>query len=141
MMKKFDSDNYFDSLKANCIYIIFLLPSFLNETKASFIYLLFYFLLLTKINLKTVLKLLVLSPVLFGVFVGLFYMYSVITKQNIEELTDLDFYEESDGGVTISGGEGLSQPRFVEALVKNNSRSGLFFKYSSVMIRYLLCPV
>ena len=32
-------------------------------------------------------------------------------------LQDLDFYEESDGGVTISGGEGMSQPRFVEALV------------------------
>ena len=94
MMKKFDSDNFFDSLKANWIYIIFLLPSFLNETKASFIYLLFYFLLLAKINLRTVVKLLALSPVFFGAFVGLFYMYSVITKQNFEELTGLDFYEE-----------------------------------------------
>ena len=32
-------------------------------------------------------------------------------------LQDIDFYEESHGGVTISGGEGMSQPRFVEALI------------------------
>ena len=32
-------------------------------------------------------------------------------------MQDVDFYEESHGGVTISGGEGLSQPDFVEALL------------------------
>ena len=34
-----------------------------------------------------------------------------------ECLKDIDFYEESGGGVTISGGEGMMQPEFVEALV------------------------
>lgn len=29
---------------------------------------------------------------------------------------DIDFYEESNGGVTISGGEGMSQPDFLKAL-------------------------
>lgn len=33
-------------------------------------------------------------------------------------LQDLDFYEESGGGVTLSGGECMCQPRFAEALVK-----------------------
>ena len=33
-------------------------------------------------------------------------------------LQDQDFYEESDGGVTISGGEGMSQPAFVRELVE-----------------------
>lgn len=33
-------------------------------------------------------------------------------------LQDIDFYEESQGGVTISGGEGMSQPDFVKALAK-----------------------
>ena len=33
-------------------------------------------------------------------------------------MQDAAFYEESGGGVTISGGEGMSQPAFTEALVK-----------------------
>lgn len=33
-------------------------------------------------------------------------------------LQDIDFYEESNGGVTISGGEGMSQPTFLKELVK-----------------------
>ncbi|WP_353956660.1 glycyl-radical enzyme activating protein [Allocoprobacillus halotolerans] len=42
--------------------------------------------------------------------------------QEVEEIVrickqDLPFYEESQGGVTISGGEGMGQPQFVEALV------------------------
>lgn len=33
-------------------------------------------------------------------------------------LQDKDFYEESNGGVTISGGEGMSQPEFVKELIQ-----------------------
>lgn len=33
-------------------------------------------------------------------------------------LQDKDFYDESNGGVTISGGEGMSQPKFLEALIQ-----------------------
>lgn len=33
-------------------------------------------------------------------------------------LQDKDFYEESNGGVTISGGEGMAQPKFLEAFVQ-----------------------
>ena len=32
-------------------------------------------------------------------------------------MQDIDFYEESGGGVTISGGEGMAQPDFVETLI------------------------
>ena len=32
-------------------------------------------------------------------------------------LQDKDFYEESNGGITISGGEGMSQPAFLFHLV------------------------
>lgn len=34
-----------------------------------------------------------------------------------ECLKDKDFYEESGGGITISGGEGMSQPNFLKSLV------------------------
>lgn len=42
--------------------------------------------------------------------------------QTIEEIVDIcmqdiDFYEESGGGVTISGGEGMSQPEFLKKLI------------------------
>lgn len=33
-------------------------------------------------------------------------------------LKDIDFYEESNGGVTISGGEGMSQPAFLKELIQ-----------------------
>lgn len=33
-------------------------------------------------------------------------------------MQDIDFYEESGGGITISGGEGMSQPLFLKELVK-----------------------
>lgn len=38
-------------------------------------------------------------------------------------LQDKDFYEESNGGVTISGGEGMSQPQFLNKLVKELKNS------------------
>lgn len=49
--------------------------------------------------------------------------------QTIEEIVDIcmqdiDFYEESGGGVTISGGEGMSQPEFLKKIIaelKKNS--------------------
>lgn len=32
-------------------------------------------------------------------------------------MQDIDFYEESGGGITISGGEGMAQPEFLKALI------------------------
>ena len=40
-------------------------------------------------------------------------------------MQDKDFYEESGGGVTISGGEGLMQPDFVEALLQRLKEEGI----------------
>ena len=40
-------------------------------------------------------------------------------------MQDKDFYEESDGGVTISGGEGFAQPAFLESLVKELKKNDL----------------
>lgn len=40
-------------------------------------------------------------------------------------LQDIDFYEESGGGVTISGGEGLCQPDFVEALIQELKKKNI----------------
>lgn len=40
-------------------------------------------------------------------------------------LQDKDFYEESNGGITISGGEGMSQPAFLKELVKELKKHDL----------------
>ena len=40
-------------------------------------------------------------------------------------MQDADFYAESGGGVTISGGEGMMQPDFVEALILRLKESGV----------------
>jgi pyruvate formate lyase activating enzyme len=40
-------------------------------------------------------------------------------------MQDIDFYEESGGGVTISGGEGMMQPDFVEALILRLKENGI----------------
>ena len=40
-------------------------------------------------------------------------------------LQDIDFYEESGGGITISGGEGMSQPHFLEQLIDELHRHKL----------------
>jgi pyruvate formate lyase activating enzyme len=42
-----------------------------------------------------------------------------------EVMKDEAFYNNSNGGITISGGEALSQPRFVTALLKEGKRRGL----------------
>lgn len=42
-----------------------------------------------------------------------------------EVIKDKDFYEESGGGVTLSGGEVLSQPEFAAALLKECKKNGL----------------
>lgn len=40
-------------------------------------------------------------------------------------MQDIDFYEESGGGITISGGEGMAQPEFLKALVKELKSNNL----------------
>ncbi len=40
-------------------------------------------------------------------------------------MQDVDFYEESGGGVTLSGGEALMQPDFAEALLKELKARGI----------------
>lgn len=40
-------------------------------------------------------------------------------------LQDIDFYEESNGGITISGGEGMSQPAFLKELIQELKKQNL----------------
>lgn len=51
-------------------------------------------------------------------------------EKTVEEIVevcmqDVDFYEESGGGVTLSGGEALMQPEFAKALLKELKARGI----------------
>lgn len=51
-------------------------------------------------------------------------------EKNVEDvlnviMQDIDFYEESGGGVTFSGGEALAQPEFTKALIAVCKEKGL----------------
>ena len=50
-----------------------------------------------------------------------------MTAEEVTEvcMQDMDFYEESGGGVTISGGEGMAQPDFTQALVRMLKEKGV----------------
>ncbi len=57
-------------------------------------------------------------------------LYMCGTDYTVEELTeklvrDKPFYDQSGGGVTISGGEALSQPEFTLALLKSLKERGI----------------
>ena len=51
--------------------------------------------------------------------------YKSVSEIMDQCMQDVAFYEESGGGVTISGGEGMSQPAFAEALVKALREKGI----------------
>lgn len=62
--RRIDNEHFIQSLNENKIYIILLLPTFLNETKVSFVMLVLYFLLLAPIDRKLLMRLMVIIPLL-----------------------------------------------------------------------------
>ncbi|MEE0979114.1 MAG: hypothetical protein UH625_06875 [Muribaculaceae bacterium] len=91
--RNWDADNYFASLRRNWKYLLLLGPSFLNETKISFIYFFFFFLFLFGFKAKSLFKLLLALPAISILFTSLGYVYLTATGQDIETLTDPEFYE------------------------------------------------
>lgn len=51
--------------------------------------------------------------------------YRTVDEVFKECMKDIDFYEESGGGVTISGGEGMVQPDFAETLILRLKENGV----------------
>lgn len=92
--KNWDSDHYFRSLKENLRYVILLYPSFLNETKASFLYILLYFVLLMKYDKTLLLKMIYIVPLSVAGLVLLFNVYCSITNQDPSEVFSIDFLEQ-----------------------------------------------
>ncbi|MCM1519893.1 MAG: hypothetical protein NC098_03830 [Lachnoclostridium sp.] len=91
--KKFDPQNYFSSLWENKKYIFLLLPTFFNETKISFIFLILYFILLMRINFGMVKRILLMSPIIVILFLGLGYIYLSVTDQKADEVLSEEFFQ------------------------------------------------
>ncbi len=93
--KKWDrNQSYIRNVIENKIYIILLYPTFLNETKISFIYLLAYFVFLLKVDRRFIIRLLVTIPIMSVVVVALGYVYMSVTKQDSEEILTVEFFTE-----------------------------------------------
>ena len=88
-----DSKSYLSNIKANLKYIILIFPSFLNETKISFIFLLIMFVLYNKIEVKSLLKIMLSVPLILILLLGAFIGYLKATDQEFDELTSSEFYE------------------------------------------------
>ena len=74
LKKNLDHKHFWYSLWENKMYIILLFPTFLNETKVSFVLLLLYFVLLLPIDRRFFIRTVVIAPILAMVF---FVGYSV----------------------------------------------------------------
>lgn len=112
--KRWDPDNYWQSLKKNKEYFLLLLPTFFNETKISFIFMLCYFVLLMKIQWKSVRKFILAAPLLVVLLVGLFYAYLDFTDQDADRVLSYEFFDEY-----MMGGEDLEYMTEIALLVQD----------------------
>lgn len=86
LSKRWKFGNYWRNLRNNFYYILLLFPSFLNETKISFIFLLSYFLLLLPFEWKTVVKIFVSIPLILAGIIGAGMLYLSVTGQDMESV-------------------------------------------------------
>lgn len=92
--KRWDSADYLGSLRRNWVYVFLLFPTFLNETKVSFILIVAYFLLLLRFDRTLFIKLAYIVPVAIIGILGLGAVYFSVTGADPDEVLSMDFAEE-----------------------------------------------
>lgn len=93
MKKRFDGNNVLGSLVENKWLIVLLFPTFLNETKISFIFLALYFLLLMPFKKESLMKFMIALPLVIVVMYIVFNTYLSATGNN-DDIMDIDYYLE-----------------------------------------------
>lgn len=99
MLKRWDKSlSYFENLKRNWWLILLLFPSFLNETKVSFIWFILYFPLLALLQRNAVKIMLILAPAVCVLLIGAAYLYSSATnwRDNVFSTEYIEFYLMGD---------------------------------------------
>ena len=95
MKKRMDPNRYLASLWENKELILLLIPTQLNETKISFIYLVMYFLLLMPMNRTTFIRLLFAIPILGGLIWIAAVGYVVSTGGSMSDTFSVEYYAET----------------------------------------------
>lgn len=94
MSKRWDeAKTYWQNLRDNKVLVFLILPTFLNETKISFILFVCYFLLLMRVNWSLLRKIIVALPLILVCIAGLGYVYLDVTDQDADEVLSIDFYQ------------------------------------------------
>lgn len=120
MNKNWDEEkSYLENLLDNKIYVFLLFPTFLNETKISFVLLLFYFVLLMKIDRQMVIRLAFATPLLVVFMIVGGFLYLKATDTDID-MYDADFFNEYIFGDDIEHLIELSQAIQEEDLETDN---------------------
>ena len=91
--RRWDPTDYLGSLYKSRYYFILLIPTFLNETKISFIYLLIFFLLLFALKWTSVLKVVVAMPFVTMLLGVLAYFYLSVTHMDYDMFIEPEFYQ------------------------------------------------
>lgn len=99
--RDWDKSSYFKSLRQGWIYILLLYPSFLNETKISFIMLLAYFVLLIKYDRKLFVRLAYIVPSAVVGIMALGSFYLSVTDQDADEVLSVEFFEQYLYGLNL----------------------------------------
>lgn len=95
--RDFDTDNFWASLWQKRQYIFLMYPVFLNETKISFVFLAFYFVLLFRGDVRSMSKMVVAIPVAAVAFALLYMLYMTATGLESDDEMDIantDFIKE-----------------------------------------------
>lgn len=92
--RRWDYAHYLRSLRENWVYIFLLYPTFLNETKVSFLMFAGYFLLLLRYDRQLVVKLFYIIPLTVVAFIGIGSLYFSATQQDQDKVLSEEFFEE-----------------------------------------------
>lgn len=90
VQKRWDSEHYLKSVLQNKWYLLLLLPSFLNETKVSFVYFALFFAMLFRYDAKLIFKVALASP-LFVVAYYIAYNAYMSATQAEEDSVDMSY--------------------------------------------------
>lgn len=116
MLRRWDqTKNYVHNLLANWELLLLLLPSFLNETKVSLVFMLMYFFFLIPMDRKFIKRLVWISPLMVCVMAGAVYLYiSVVGGKSY-------IYDSASAAQYLIGDEAALN--MVEGIMEHNNLS------------------